>query len=211
MTKIYVFGNSHVRVFSRSKPSIDMGAREVSPDGKFISRVIGPTIAYNFYEHHYPCLLNFLQGESEFNKERDFVLLVVGEVDCRLHLVNQINKQVDRSSEDIVNECVDRFFRCHLDLKSKGYRVIGWGGHPSSVPEGEWTIGPYPNRLWIARQFEKRLKQRCQENDILFKSIFDSILTSEDLPDTSKFLDYCHLDPTTVSEIIEKVFEEELR
>ncbi len=193
-------------MFSQSPPSAILGTRAVSPDGRFISRVLGATIAYNFYEHHYPNLLKFLESESEFNKDKDYVLLVVGEVDCRLHLVNQIEKQKTKSKVEVVVECVDRFFRCHLDLKRQGYKVIGWGSHPSSVREWEWCIGPYPRRLLIARHFENRLRQRCIENGIPFKSIFESILKPDQEPDMTKYTDDCHLDPDKVMDVVNIVF-----
>jgi hypothetical protein len=185
--------------------------RSESPDGRFIARSLGPTIACNFFEDHYPNLLKFLEEEKDFDKSRDYILLVVGEVDCRLHLVEQLIKQPHRPEEEVIHECVDRFFRCHLDLKDKGYRVIGWGNHSSSIDEGPWTIGPYPKRLFIARCFEERLRKNCRENNILFKSIFNSILTPDDLPEPKMYLDICHLNPVEVSNMINKEFEEELK
>lgn len=206
MSKIYVFGNSHSPVFSQTAFTGNIGVRGVSPNGKFITRTLGDTIAYNFYEHHYPRLVSFLESETEFDKDKDYVLLVVGEVDCRLHLVNQIRLQSHRSEEEVIEECVDRFFRCHLDLKARGYKVIGWGSHPSTFYEAEHVIGPYHKRLWIACYFAKHLQRRCEENGILFKSIFESILIEGEYPDSSKYLDYCHLNPQCVSQIIEKEF-----
>ena len=53
---------------------------------------LGPTIAYNFYEHHFPRVLDII-NTSNINKEDDYICLVVGEVDCRWHLPLQAEKQ----------------------------------------------------------------------------------------------------------------------
>lgn len=209
MSKIYVFGNSHVYVFSRNKPGPE--EHTISPDGRYICRSIGPTIAYNFFEHHYPKVIELLESEREFNKERDYVLLVVGEVDCRLHLVNQIKSQAPRPEEDIIRECVDRFFRCHLDLKARGYRVIGWGGHPSTIPEGRWVIGPYDKRLFIGRYFEQYMKRKCEENGILFKTMFDRILLPNGQTNMDLYLDDCHLKPDKTMHMINETFADLLQ
>jgi len=74
---IYTIGNIHANVFTNSEP----GCSSVRYKDTFKSISIGPTIAYNFYEHHYPIVLNVIK---QLNVQKDdYVILIVGEVDCR--------------------------------------------------------------------------------------------------------------------------------
>lgn len=203
MSKIFALGNSHILAFVGAKPGDSNDRR-----GRFIARSLGGTIAYNFFEHHYPRLLEILETEKEFDKARDYVLLVVGEVDCRLHLVNQIKLHPERSEKAIISECVERFFRCHQDLKARGYKVIGWGSHPSRVAEHLYVIGPYDKRLHIGRYFERSLKWRCEKEGILFKSIFNKLLLPSGLLREELYYDYCHLNPDKVTGLIEEEFND---
>ena len=121
---IYTFGNSHSHVFTNSLPST-FGVGEKNNDF-FTSVSLGPTIAYNFYDHHYGNLLKFA-NELEINKTNDYIMLIVGEVDCRVHLPKQIELQ-DKPMVEVIRECADRFFRTYLDLKEKGFKVKRVGG-----------------------------------------------------------------------------------
>jgi len=86
------------------------------------------------YNKHYQYNINFLDSFDLYclDKKNDYVMLIVGEVDCRVHLPKQIQLQ-SRPIDEVIIECVDRFFRTYLDLKERGYNVIGWGGHPSTI------------------------------------------------------------------------------
>ena len=97
--KIHCIGNSHINIFS--------GKNEITSESYnsvFKLKHVGPVIAFNFYENHYPNVLEYL---NDFDKE-DYVMLIVGEVDCRWHLLKQSNLQ-NRNINDLVKECVDRF------------------------------------------------------------------------------------------------------
>ena len=97
--KIFCIGNSHVNIFR--------GIDEVFGDDKiemFKTKHIGPTIAYNFYEHHYPQVLDYLSS-TNINITNDYVMLIVGEVDCRWHLPKQAELQ-NRNVENLIEECI---------------------------------------------------------------------------------------------------------
>jgi hypothetical protein len=62
---IFVFGNSHAHVFTNTHPAtFGMGNK----NERFTSLSLGPTIAYNFYEHHYPTMLNWI-GQLNIDKD----------------------------------------------------------------------------------------------------------------------------------------------
>jgi hypothetical protein len=110
--KIFAIGNSHCHFFSGSHPGDTSGKKA---NQHFVSYSLGPVIAYNFYEHHLPKIYSLIEQKKIQIRAKDFIMLVVGEVDCRWHLPKQAaDKGV--SIEGLVKECVTRFFRAVLEL-----------------------------------------------------------------------------------------------
>ena len=192
---IHVFGNSHAHFFTGSQPGT-FGIGEFHNEN-FKSYSLGPVIAYNFYEHHYPNLKEILLNIN-FNKDTDYILLAIGEVDCRWHLPLQCKKQ-QRMYQDVVQECIDRFFRTYIDLQKSGYRVIGWGGHPSSIEEhddnpNKPVFGNCLYRNMISKHWDLLMSNKCQTKNIEYISIIDELIDSTGLTKMEYFIDYCHLD-----------------
>jgi len=196
--KIHAIGNSHVNIFTGT----DIVGIYNDKIPLFKTYQIGPTIAYNFFEHHYPTVLEYLSDFNEFNKETDYVSLIVGEVDCRWHLLKQAEIQ-KKPIESIVKECVDRFFRCYLDLQEKGYNVISWGSHPSTVSghNNNLSCPVYGNCLQrnkITKMWNAYIKEKSDDHNIKFLSLFDHLIKDDGMTDMQYMLDYCHLKSTKV-------------
>ncbi len=204
--KIHVIGNSHVSIFSGSSsilPQYPHKSIYCVPDTSIEFHVyhIGPTIAYNFYEHHYPKVLDIVFN-NVINKEDEYILLIVGEVDCRWHIPKQASIQ-NKNSNTVVDECVERFFRTILDLKSKGYKCICWGGHPSTNSGHNDdpncpVFGDVIERNKITKYFEYKCKEKCEQNDIDFISIVDLLLNNDGTTNMNFFIDYCHLNHSLI-------------
>lgn len=192
---IYIFGNSHAHPFTNSKPST-FGKGENS-NNYITSYSLGPIIAYNFYEHYYPEMINILNDIS-FNAKEDSILIAVGEVDCRWHLPYQAKLQ-NRTHEDLVKECIDRFFRAHLHLSSHGYNVVGWGGHPSTTSDHNDdpscpVFGDCLTRNQISRIWNSYMEHKCISNGLKFVSILEDLIDDNSLTKMEYYIDYCHLD-----------------
>lgn len=203
---IYTIGNSHAHVFTHSKPNY----KRVGYKHPFKSISIGPTIAYNFYERHYPKVLHCVKT-SNITLD-DYIVLVVGEVDCRWHLPKQAVIQ-NKDINCIVKECVDRFFSTHLDLKSKGFKVISWGGHPSTNNghddnPNQPIYGDVLFRNKVTKIWDNYLKSKSDQNNIVHISIVDELLNNDGTTKMEYYIDYCHLNYTKVNEIIIKKFKE---
>jgi hypothetical protein len=204
---IFVFGNSHAHVFTNTHPAtFGMGNK----NERFTSFSLGPTIAYNFFEHHYPTMLNWIE-QLNINKENDYIVLAIGEVDCRWHLPYQASIQ-GKTNEVIVSECIDRYFRVYLDLKNKGYNIIGWGGHPSTISghnddQNEPVFGDCLSRNKISLLWNNLLKENCKKNNIDFISIIEDLIDEDGLTRMEYFSDYCHLSYAMVEEIIFEKFK----
>lgn len=188
---IYIFGNSHVNFFTNSHPGT-----EKTQTNNIFTYNLGPTIAYNFYEHHFPAVLNWVTYYKL--PQNTPILLCVGEVDCRLHIPQQAELQ-KRSIYDVAEECVDRFFRCFLDLQHYGYKPIGWGGHPSTMsphnmndPEA-LIYGDPLTRNKTSLFWSNYLERKCRIHNIHFLSIISKLINKDCSTKMEYFSDYCHL------------------
>jgi hypothetical protein len=204
---IYTFGNSHAHLFTGSNPGTS-GFGEIKDDN-FTSFSLGPVIAYNFSESHYPKVLDVLDN-LKINKKTDFIMLIVGEVDCRWHLPLQASIQ-NRTIESVVDECVDRLFLSYLNLVEIGYKVIGWGGHPSTTSGhnddmNQPVFGDCINRNRISRYWNNSLKSKCEKHNIEYISIIDDLIDDNGLTKMEYFMDYCHLNPIKAKNIYIKNF-----
>jgi hypothetical protein len=200
MVIVHAIGNSHVNVFTGhdsifGDDSIDL----------FKTHCIGPTIAYNFYQHYYPSVLEYVKACVD--KNNDYIMLIVGEVDCRWHLPKQAQLQ-DTPVDVLVKDCIDRFFKCHLDLKKQGYKVIGWGGHPSTTSGHDDTphcpvYGDCLYRNTISKTWSTCLQELCAMHDVAFISIVNDLLDDDSgLTKMEYFIDYCHLKSSMVLNLI---------
>lgn len=189
---IHFIGNSHVLAFGK------MGFR---------TNHIGPVIAYNFFEHHFKKALAYI---NNIDKE-DHITLIAGEVDCRLHIPMQADKQ-QRSDQEITQECVDRFFRCYIELMTQYFNPIVFGTHPTTTQEHNMSdpsnpvYGSCQRRNNICILWNDRLNYLCEETGLPFISIYDKLVDENNITKMDYYLDYCHLDPQKVKPL----FEEEL-
>jgi len=188
---IYVFGNSHSNFFTNSHP-----ATPFSQTKHFTVYNLNGTIAYNFYEHHFPTVKQIIHHE-QIAKDSN-ILICIGEVDCRLHLPQQADLQ-NRNIFELTEECIDRLFRCFLELKHDGYNVIGWGGHPTTTESHDMSnpsrpiYGECMLRNKISLFWSDYLQHKCNIHNMKFVSIIRDLIDSEGLTKMEYFIDYCHL------------------
>jgi hypothetical protein len=191
---MYVFGNSHAHFFTNSTPSKNAEGENFSEDVRSFS--LGPVIAYNFMEHHWDTMVKWMNCIS-INPE-DSILLAIGEVDCRWHLPKQAELQ-KRDVKDIVHECIDRFFNVHTLLKENNYKVVGWGGHPSTNSghnddPSNPVYGDVLTRNKITLEWNDYLEHKCKDKNILFSSVVRDLINVDGTTKMEYYRDYCHLD-----------------
>jgi hypothetical protein len=206
---IYAIGNSHAHFFTNSHPADTEGRFK---NEYFTSYSLGPTIAYNFYEHHLQKIIELIQSNKINIFPSDHILLVVGEVDCRWHLPKQAEEQ-KRNVQDIVNECIDRFFKTHLFLKQNGYNVISWGGHPSTIAghNDDLSSPVYGDCLYrnkISKEWDSYLKYVSLINSIPNISIIHDLIDENGLTKMEYFIDYCHLNHSKLFSNVFNKFKE---
>lgn len=177
---IHCIGDSHAAVFSgREEMAPAWPERSADTLDFFRSYRIGPATAYQL-ESKIPIIDNILH--SCVSREDDYLLFCFGEVDIRAHLVKQAELQ-NLPIEQIVEECVDRYFRVILYYKEQGYKTLAWGPiasfHPSRPYIGGPSFGTCKERNTATQLFNERLELRCNQYQVGFVTIFDKMIDSE--------------------------------
>lgn len=203
MVIIHCIGNSHVNIFKGG--DVIMDGSDTIP--LFKTHYIGPIIAYNFHDHHYPKALEYIQ--TSVNKDVDYIMFIVGEVDCRWHIPKQAELR-NKPVFEIVDECLERYFKSFIDLKNQRYKLIGWGGHPSTTSGHDDDVhkpvyGDCLTRNTISKYWSDSLRKLCVEHDIPFISLVDDLIDDESgLTKMEYFIDYCHLKSSMVIDMVIK-------
>lgn len=127
---------------------------------------------------------------------QSYVMLVLGEIDCRVHLIKQSQIQ-KRTKEDIVKECVDSYFESILYLKKNKYKPVVWGVIPSTlyeVADSHYpTYGSCRERNEVTQMFNTYLEKRAKKENIPFISIYNQLVSVNGLTKMDYFIDLIHL------------------
>lgn len=209
---IHCIGDSHSAVFSGEEKMQEIWPIPAANKIPFFkSYRIGPATAYQLSNKR-NIINNIISTEY---KDGDYLMFCFGEVDIRAHLIKQ-SQQQNRSIEEIVTECVERYFSVVLEYKNKGYKMITWGPIASWNANRPYTGGPSfgtdLERNYTTRLFNEKLKTMCEANGIIFVTIFYDML-NEDGSTNLFYLDdwdgsHMHLSQRAMPKIIEK-FEEQ--
>jgi hypothetical protein len=168
---IHCIGDSHSAVFSGEEtmqPEWPLLASNKLP--YFNSYRIGPATAYQLENKKY--IIDEII-KNHYNED-DRILFCFGEVDIRAHLIKQTSIQ-NRTTQDLVKECVDRYFEVILSYKNKGINCIVWGPiaswHQSKFYTGP-SFGTCIERNKVTEEFNKYVEELCNIHNIGFVTIF---------------------------------------
>ncbi len=184
---IHCIGDSPVYVFT----GVDtIGGNDILLD--FKTYRLGPHTAYNAITK-WDIIESFLKNSV---KPSDSVMFCFGEIDCRVHLQKQSELQ-KRPLEDVVSECVQRYFAVFEKAKHYGHQLLAWNVPASSlnnVGYGEYsTYGNCKQRNEVISLFNKHLKRLCEKNGVIFISIFDKLVDDDGLTNPLYYMDSIHL------------------
>ena len=130
-----------------------------------------------------------------------------GEVDCRVHIQKQSEKQ-HRTVEEIIDDVLNNYGSFLLMLKNEGYNVIAYGPIPSQ--SDKINIDPmFPRygteieRNKITKLFNQKLEQFCNKNKIGYKTLFYDLI-NDDMTTKDEYLnpqDHVHLGLQTYEKV----------
>lgn len=197
---IHCVGNSHANTLTNTELSHIGKSPQVGP---FISYSIGAGLAWKFTEKH----LSTVQGLGI--PIGDPLLLMIGEVDIRVHIIKQSEIQ-NRSVADIVYETVDKFFE-GVKILNRDYQVICYSNQPTTSKERSEPDSPvygdagkrnYASYLW-----DSYLGQLCAAENIPYVSVLSEMM-DDFVTDETKFVDYCHVRPDFLIPLVTKKLED---
>jgi hypothetical protein len=157
---IHVIGDSHLRPFIFKRP--------------FSLHHISQATAYNLnkdnsFSQSKKYLNSFL---SAINKQRDVLLLVFGEIDARVHIYLQYEKNNEKISiERLIDATVERYGETIGRLKDDGFAVCIHGLPPAARKDFESNLpflGSPEQRSEISREFNRKLGEFCRRNEVAF-------------------------------------------
>jgi lysophospholipase L1-like esterase len=157
---IHVIGDSHLRPFAFRSP--------------FLLHHISQATAYNLnkdnsFSRSKIYLNSFLPA---INKQRDVLLLVFGEIDARVHIYLQYEKNNEKISiERLIDTTVARYGEAIRRLKDNGFAVCVHGLPPAARKDFESNLpflGSPEQRSDISREFNRKLGDFCRKSGVPF-------------------------------------------
>lgn len=176
---VHCIGDSHTCFFS-GEDALQAPWPAPAPDSLpwFKTHHLGPALAYNLSR----------TGTRSGGRERLFevlardvppgapVLLSFGEIDCRAHLPKQAALQ-QRPLREIVDACLDEYFKVVTEVAALGHPVIVYNAVPSRAKsrsgrqrrDDDYTaFGSVRERVAAIRHFNAGAKSRCDGHTVRF-------------------------------------------
>lgn len=203
---IIVLGDSHVNFFSGNEQLtfVPIGNQiNICPtitNHPFTVLHLGPCLAYTCTQPN--TSMRFQEKAdflfTNFIKPNAHIICSLGEIDLRVHVIPQSQKQ-QRTYQEIVDDVLTQYMSFLLSLKEKGYHVYCWGpiaSQPETCPVDPAfpRNGTEAERNMATLYFNYQLATQCKQHNITFLSIFNQMIT-EDFRTKSEYLssDHCHL------------------
>jgi len=202
---IHCIGDSHVCFFSGQDKICD------DPYLNFRPHRIGAYLAYSLGNPEHDAFKKLMSTISGLPKE-DYVMLSFGEIDIRVHVVKQAEKQ-NRTIESVISEIVDSYSIAINCVLNTGRKVIIWCPIPTCNhydPSADVSaenpfphIGKIEERNQANLYFLESLKNSVPEEVILldlYKELINENMTSKG----EYFMDGVHLSQKVMPMILEK-------
>jgi hypothetical protein len=157
---VHVIGDSHLRPFAFRKP--------------FFLHHISQATAYNLNkENSYSRSKDYLNSFlPQIDKQRDVILLVFGEIDARVHIYLQYEKNNRTISiEKLIDNTVERYGQTIMRLKQEGFAVCVHGLPPAARKDFDSDLpflGSPDQRSEISSVFNSKLSDFCRKKGVLF-------------------------------------------
>lgn len=182
---IHVIGNSHSMAFKRNR--------------SFIVHNIGPATAYNLVNKNSSVRSNekLFDIIEHIDVKRDIVIMVFGEIDCRVHFYNQYKKNGGKISMDqLMDGTIANYGEVLKQLKDLHVNFIVYGGLPATreifrfppyatkrIKEELFSdfqsrypyLAPPEVRTTISREFNEKLRAYCEKQGYRYIDIYSVV------------------------------------
>jgi hypothetical protein len=163
---IHVIGDSHVIPFRGSMP--------------FLAHHLGAATAYNLIKKDSSTRSNekLFQIIGKLGK-KDKVVLLFGEIDCRIHIYYQHKKSNGKHSVgELIDRTISNYGEVMAQLKQRGVNFCVHSISPATEVGNEYKYPFYGTpeiRSQINRMFNEKLKLFCDRNGYPFIDIYDRV------------------------------------
>ncbi|MBM3156592.1 MAG: SGNH/GDSL hydrolase family protein [Chloroflexi bacterium] len=163
---IHVIGDSHVIPFRGSMP--------------FLAHHLGAATAYNLIKKNSSTRSNEKLFKIVVKLDRkDMVVLLFGEIDCRIHIYYQHKKSDGKHSIDqLIDRTISNYGEVMAQLKQHGVNFCVHSISPATEVGNEYKYPFYGTpeiRSQINRMFNEKLKSFCDKNVYPFIDIYDRV------------------------------------
>lgn len=149
----------------------------------FAEHDAGPTLAYSLHNPKHPSWVRINKYLDDSN-EKDDIILVFGEIDCRCHIIKQAIKEKIFITTSAI--CAAEKYFSGVLRASKKRKISVWAAIPSvseaqlRVKNAEYPhIGSEVERNIVTCAFNGMLQKLCVENNIRFFSVFNSLINND--------------------------------
>jgi len=208
---IYVLGNSHAHLFTRTHYGHQGWGQKTEHFRSFSQR---PMSARVLAKTHILAIENILRKMSP----EDFLIIAVGERDCSEYIPIEC-KLRNKPIVEMIDIYLNSFFNI-LDHLRKNVKIIGWGGHPTPPCQVVCEdIGQKPITVDLSSEMKNRIsrlwndaiRKKYEERGIKFVSILEDMFLENGEVNPDFFLpgDFVHLAYEHTLPIVEKRFKEQ--
>ena len=193
---IHVIGDSHTLVFVGSP--------------FFAVHYIGPATAFNLNRSGSTSRARERLFEilNRIDKERDAVMPVFGEIDCRIHIFYQHRKSNGSFSvSELIDRTVSSYGSVLEEVRALGVQLYVYGVPPAGKQENVCNYpyyAPPEVRSEISRQFNHCMRTYCEEHGYIYIDIYSRVSDERGFVRSGYAADDVHLNKK-VRKIVEEL------
>jgi hypothetical protein len=215
---VHVIGNSHTMAFKKNR--------------SFIVHNIGPATAYNLINKNSSVRSNekLFRIINKIVWRRDLVILVFGEIDCRVHFYNQHKKSGGKTSIDtLMDMTLANYGEVLRQLKDMGINFIVYGVLPATreiyrfppyatkrMREEEFNnfknsynyLASAEERVRISQDFNDKLKKFCEDAGYRYIDIYSLVVNDEGFIKDEFVADEIHVNGKIMPFVKEKLIND---
>jgi len=186
---IHVIGDSHTNKFRYKL--------------LFIVHHLGAATAFNLGEPQSTSNSNrkLFKILKKIKSERISVLLVFGEIDCRVHIYNQYQKKNNVPITDLIDIAVEKYCDVLGHLSKRRFNFFIHGIPPATKQGNYYNYPTYAEpdvHKVIYKAFNERLKRKCEENNFNYIDIYPYVSDENGFIADKYNADDVHLTKNTV-------------
>lgn len=199
---MYVIGNSHIGMFNSD-------SRFTVVDGNVSSAA---ATAHNLNKKNSTSQSNriLFNLANRIDKENDSIILVYGEIDCRVHIYYQFKKNNEKYTiTELIDKTIHNYGSVMQELKNMGIKFyicgippVDWKENPNIINLYKWQTTP-DIHYKIYREFNNKLNLFCKKNGYKYLDIYSKTIDNNGFRKKEYDEDGIHLNKNALPFIVD--------